>query len=379
MQKYFTIIISLALTFSNEPPIAKKLPHQLKIHNQTRNDDYYWFNQKDDDWVLDYLHAENEYRDLVLEHTNELQEELLNEMTNRMPEEDISAPYEYNGYEYRKLYLKDNDYEIYQRRTISKKDNPWTTFLDVNELAEKFDYVDIGWIQPSPNNQFLAMGIDTQGNYRFFIKIFNLVTGEFFATNIPNTWGKCIWHPDNNRIFYSEKDHTNRNLYIKQHWMGFNNPEDDELIFEEKDSMFSVYLSQSKSKRYMLLGSESTSATEFSYIDLHDKNLKIETINPRKKHHLYYPLQYGDSFYILTNSDNNIENQIVKAPLNNPNKENWTTIYKPKKNHTFENFTIIKNHLIILERHNVLPSFKIINLETDSTHTISFDENLYYL
>ena len=195
MNKFILFLLIIPL-FCIEPPIAKKLPHQLEIHSQIRNDDYYWFNQKDDDWVLDYLHAENEYRNLIMEHTNELQEELLDEMTNRMPEEDISVPYKYNGYEYRKLYLKEKDYEIYQRRIISKKDNPWITFLDVNQLAEKFDYVDIGWIQPSPNNQFLAIGIDTQGNYRFFIMIFNLITGEFLAENIPNTWGKCIWHPD---------------------------------------------------------------------------------------------------------------------------------------------------------------------------------------
>lgn len=379
MQKIILLIISINLTLAIQPPIAKKLPHQIEIHNKIRNDDFYWMNQKDDDWVLDYLQEENQYRDKILEHTKDLQNELYSELTNRLPAEEISVPYIYNKYEYRKLYLKNNDYEIYQRRLIAKKNLPWETFLDVNKLAEKYDYIDIGWIQPSPNNQFLAFGIDTQGNYRFFIKILNLITGELLSENIPNTWGKCIWHPDNNRFYFSEKDNTNRNLYIKQHWLGFNNKKDNEIIFEEKDPMFSVYISQSKSNRYMFIGSESTNTTEFSFVDLYDKKQTIHTISPRKKHHLYYPLQFGDSFYILTNNDNSTENKIIKTPINNSNIKNWKTVFEPNEKHTFENFTIINNHIIIKERYDVLPSFQITNLETDSTFLLSFDEQLYYL
>ena len=375
----FLLFLFIIPSFCIEPPKAKKLPHQIQIHNKTWNDEYYWLNQKDDDWVLNYLNSENEYRDQALSHTTDLQEELYNEMTDRLPVEEFSVPYSDNGFEYRKIYLEKNDYEIYQRRQISKKNLPWETILDVNKLAEKYDYADIGWIQPSPNNQYLAFGIDTQGNYRFYIKIINLITGELLKENIPYSWGKCIWHPDSKRFYYSEKDHTNRNLYIKQHWLGFNDPEDNKIIFEEKDSLFSVYISQSKSDRYMFLGSESTNTTEFSYIDFQDNRLKINTISPRKKHHLYYPLQHENYFYILTNSNNHIENKIVKVPIENPQMDNWETKFTPKQNYTFENFTIIKNHIIIKQRNDVKPSYQIINLETDSSFTIKFDEELYYM
>ena len=372
-------LLFLTILFSNDPPIAKQIPHQIQIHNQTRIDNYYWMNQKGDDWVLNYLNEENQYRDKVLANTTQLHKELYNEMINRLPDYENSVPYIHNNYEYRKIFLKGNDYEIYQRRLVTKKNREWNDILDINELAREFEYADVGWIQPSPNNQYLAFGIDTQGNYRYFIKILNLVTGELLKENIPNTWGKCVWHPDNNRIFYSEKDYTNRNLCIKQHWIGFNNLDDEELIFEEIDTQYSVYLSQSKSGRYMFIGSESTNATDFSFIDLQDKNLKINNISNRKKYHLYYPIQYEKSFYILTNSKNHTENKIVSTLISNPGVQYWKNLFIPEEGHTFENFTIINDHIIIKARHNVNPYFQITNLKNDSTFTIKFKEKLFYL
>jgi oligopeptidase B len=372
------MIIIIQLLQAINPPIAKKLPQNIKIHNQVRNDDYYWMNQKDDDWVLDYLKSENNYRDEILKHTNELQSILQNEMTSRISEEETSVSYIENGYNYRKVFLKDNDYEIYQRCRIGKEKNSvWETILDVNQLAIDYDYADIGWIQPSPNNQYLAFGLDSKGNYRFNIKIINLITGQILNENIPNTWGKCVWHPNNNRIYYSEKDNTNRNLFIKEHWIGFNKNE-DKIIFEEKDLKFSVYISMSSSNQFMFIGSESTNATEFSYIDIEDKKLKIQLLFPREENHLYYPMEYNGSFYLLTNKDN-IEFEIKKLSINSNRTLNLETILTPEKNQTFENFIILENHLVILERTGVKPSFLIHNLSSDSTFQLSFDEKLYYI
>ena len=68
----FTPILFLSLILCEDAPKARKIAQQLKIHNQIRTDIYYWMNQKDDEWVLNYLNQENIYRDKVLNHTKEL-------------------------------------------------------------------------------------------------------------------------------------------------------------------------------------------------------------------------------------------------------------------------------------------------------------------
>ena len=52
-----------------EPPVAEKIPKKLTIHGDTRVDDYYWLNERDNPQVIDYLNAENAYKDAVMNHT----------------------------------------------------------------------------------------------------------------------------------------------------------------------------------------------------------------------------------------------------------------------------------------------------------------------
>jgi len=44
-------------------PIAKKIPHEMTLHGETRVDNYYWLrdDKRENSEVLDYLRAENNY------------------------------------------------------------------------------------------------------------------------------------------------------------------------------------------------------------------------------------------------------------------------------------------------------------------------------
>ena len=83
-----------------KPPIAQKIPKELEIHGDLRIDNYYWLNQREDQQVLDYLNAENTYREGVMAHLEDLQEELFQEMKGRIKEKDESVPQIDNGYWY---------------------------------------------------------------------------------------------------------------------------------------------------------------------------------------------------------------------------------------------------------------------------------------
>ena len=97
MTKYYLLIITILLSCDMKnnlkEPIAEKIEKKLSIHGDTRIDEYYWLNQRGDKKVIDYLNAENSYRDLYMKDYKGLEEELFQEIKSRIKEDDSSVPY----------------------------------------------------------------------------------------------------------------------------------------------------------------------------------------------------------------------------------------------------------------------------------------------
>ena len=82
------------------PPKAGKKEKLLSKHGHTRNDPYYWLNERENPEVINYLNKENEYTQHELEGTEKAQSTLFKEITGRIKQEDQSVPYRLNGYYY---------------------------------------------------------------------------------------------------------------------------------------------------------------------------------------------------------------------------------------------------------------------------------------
>src|SRR4051812_13800182 len=83
-----------------QPPAAPKHPKVLSIHDDSRIDNYYWLNEKENPETTAYLQAENAYVEKMMEGTGALQEALFQEMKSRIKEKDESVPVFRNGYYY---------------------------------------------------------------------------------------------------------------------------------------------------------------------------------------------------------------------------------------------------------------------------------------
>jgi oligopeptidase B len=70
------------------PPIAKKIKRELKAFDDIRIDDYYWLNQRENKEVIDYLKAENDYTEAMLEDFSSVKELLFKEITGRIKQTD---------------------------------------------------------------------------------------------------------------------------------------------------------------------------------------------------------------------------------------------------------------------------------------------------
>src|SRR5690349_7871307 len=86
------------------PPVAEKVKKELTIHGDTRIDNYYWMNDREDPKVIAYLKAENAYLDTMTRSSAKLRTKLYEEMKNRIMETDVSVPYLKEGYYYYSRY-----------------------------------------------------------------------------------------------------------------------------------------------------------------------------------------------------------------------------------------------------------------------------------
>jgi oligopeptidase B len=236
-----------------EAPVAVKKPKELTMHGHTRIDNYYWLRERDNPEVIAYLEAENAYREQVMKDTEQLQKDLFQEIVGRIKQDDESVPYKENGYYYYTRYEEGKEYPIFCRKKESLEAAE-EILADVNELARGHEYFQVGGLSVSPDNRYMAIGIDTVSRRKYTIYIKDLETGTMLDDEIKLTTGGAAWASDSRNLFYTQKDdETLRSKAIYRHVMGASSTE-DVLVFEESDETFSTYVYKSKSKEYMIIG-----------------------------------------------------------------------------------------------------------------------------
>ena len=100
-------------------PQAKKIDKKLEIHGDTRIDSYFWMNEKENPEVLVHLEAENSYCDFMMQDTEDLQNNLYEEMKARYKKDDESLPYFFNEYWYLVRYEAGKEYPIFSRKHLN--------------------------------------------------------------------------------------------------------------------------------------------------------------------------------------------------------------------------------------------------------------------
>src|SRR5690554_5290333 len=242
------------MTNQIQPPVAKIEPTVLEKHGHKRTDNYFWLNQRENQEVIDYLNAENEYYQQMTAHTKELQENLFKEMKERIKEDDSSVPYFYNGYWYITRFETGKDYPIHTRKKGSM-DAKEEIMFDGNEMAKNHSYFQLGGINVSPDNKYAAFAVDTVSRRIYTIQIKNLETGEILSDKIEGVTGSSAWANDNKTLFYTAKnDQTLRSDMIFRHQLG--TPQtNDMMVFHEKDDTFTTFVYKDKSDKYLIIGS----------------------------------------------------------------------------------------------------------------------------
>lgn len=360
---------------SLKAPIAKKIAHIHDKHGHQRIDNYHWMTERDAPEVLDYLKKENDYYEKVTEHTNDLKEQLFEEIKGRIKEDDESVPYLLNGYWYISKMKTGESYPYYYRRKDGEEKEE--LLFNVNEMANGHDYYKLTSINISPNNKMLAYGVDVKGRREYTIFIKNLETGETLDQELELTTGGSVWANDNETLFFTRKDpQTLRANKIFKYKVG-DQAIENQLVFEEQDEIFNCFVYKTLSERFIMIKSSATLSDEVQFIDANFPDSTFKVVQERQDAMEYSVSHYQDSFYIMTNKDGATNFKVMKTAIETPEMENWQDFIAHDHDVLLEDFDLFEDYFVISDRFNGLNRIRIKAWDNTVDYFLPFDNETY--
>jgi oligopeptidase B len=356
------------------PPVAEVVPDTFENFGQKRIDNYYWLKDKNNPKVIEYLNAENEYTESVMASTKELQQTIYDEILGRIKEDDESYPSYINGYWYYSRTEKGKQYRTYLRRKGSL-DAEEEVIFDVNKMAEgKSAFIFAGY-SVSPDNNKVAYLFNETGSYaEYVMKIKDLNTDEEIGFTVIGATS-VTWANDNNTLFYGVIDQTLRPYQI--HRRGLNEHQSS-LIYEEKDAKFRTYVSGTKTKEYIFIGSASSTTSEERYISADRPLDEFKVFMPRVKDVEYSVFPHKEKFFVSYKDRENLNSMIYEVPLTGyEDKSTWKVFLPHDDDARLEGIDIVKDYISVELRREGLTEIIIMSLNGGDTKKIVFPEPVY--
>ena len=321
-----------------------------------------------------YLEAENKYAEEITAPLEALQTTLFNEMKSRVLETDQSVPVPKGDWAYQVRTIEGHSYPVHVRWPIGKPTEE-QVLLDENALADKHDYFALGDLAISHDHRMLAYTFDTSGNEEYELVVINLESKQIVDAGLKALSYGLVWANDAHTLFLVRSDEASRPSRVIRHKVG-SHPDEDTIVFEEPDERFWVGIGNTRSEKYVVLGSESKNTSEYWLIDADNPDSMPRIVEPRSDGHEYRITHREDYLLILTN-DGASDFRLVQAPVNAPERNNWTELISHHAGTRLEDVDTFETFTVVSQRRDAVPVLLVIDHLLDRNFQIEMDEEIY--
>ena len=357
-------------------PIPTARPVDSTLHGITRTDEYAWLRGKDDPEVLAHLEAENAYTAALTASTVDLQESLFQEIKARIQETDLSVPVKKGPWAYVTRTVEGSQYAIHTRRprALANDESAEVVLLDENVVADGHDYFALGTFDPSPDHQWVAWAIDTNGSEQYELRFRDLVTGEDSAEVVGPVAPGSAWAADSATVFYATLDEVMRPYRLWRHVVGTDQAA-DVMVFEEPDERFFLGVGVSATDDLLVLTLGSQVTTEVHLLRATaavDPSARFSVVEPRR-HGIEYGVDHhraadGTERLIIVTNDGCDGFRLMTAPVDTPGAAHWldcglhpaTAEPYPLK---LDGVDVFIRHLVLHERADALERLRVVELD----------------
>ena len=331
---------------SMKQPLAAKRDQRLELHGDLRIDEYYWLKDRENAEVLEYLAAENSYREHEMAPLKGLTEELFAEMTGRLDPNESSLPIEMDGYWYQSRYCEGKEYPIHVRFQ-GAEDGPEELLLDVNVLAEGRSYCQVASMVMTRDHRRMAYAVDFVSRRQYTLRFRDVATGLDHAMEIHDTSGAFAWADDGETFFYATKDA--KTLRVDRVWrQKLGSTEPPVLVFHEADEAFGCTVYRGKSKNYLMISTSATNSDEVWYLNASEPLGAFTCLRPRQNGLEYSASHHQESWWIRSNLEGRRNFALFSAPLLDPTA--WTEVIAHREQVLLEGIDLFDDFLVREER-----------------------------
>jgi oligopeptidase B len=353
--------------------LAPKIPKDVTVHGDKRIDDYFWLRDRENPAVIDYLKAEDRYMENVMAPTKPLQDTLYAEMLGRIKETDSSAAHPDGAWLYYSRSEQGKQYRIYCRKPRQGDSGAEQVLVDLNELGKGDKFIGIGAYEVSNDGNLLAFSIDRTGHRDYALLIKDLRTGALVPQTV-GTVSSVAWAADNTTLFYTQEDPVTKRSYKLGRCELATGKGD--VVFEEKDEIYDIYVGASLDRKYLFCESESKLTSEVRALPADSPRGPWKVLDPRRSDHKYSVDHRDGLFYFVTNKDAK-NYRIATAPVATPDEAHWTEFVAADPEVKVDDVTLFSKYAVISERRAGLPHLRVIEFSTHASHEVEFPEPSY--
>ena len=383
MNKFISLSLSILILNGcyemsiNNPPKPKKIPFKLEAHGDIRIDDYYWMRDdtRSDPELISYLESENDYFQNWRDSNIDYESSIYKELKSMIPDEEETLRVKDGSFYYYSRIKASEQYSTYYRNSSNEE-----ILLDVNKEAEGKEFYNVAGLNISPDENLLLYGEDLNGRREYTLRIKNLKNNSLLEDKIVKASPNAIWSNDSEYIIYAKKDEETliqNQIYL--HKLGTNQDE-DKLIYKESDNEFNIWLSESRTKKYIYVYIEKTNSSEVWLMDKSDPLKPLELVLKRSEGHLYSVEDGGDYFYALSNHNDAKNFKVMRFKGTDFNDiDKWQNVLDDRETHYIEDMLTFTNHIVIQSRFDGIPIIEILDINSNKLSEIKMNDEVYDL
>lgn len=272
-------------------------------------DNYTWLHNKNSQVVADFIQQENQSTEQALGRHADLQQQLVEEMLDRLELSRSTAETSFGEYAYYLKELEGQVFPLYCRRKGAQEE----VLFDGNDLRE------IAAIDPSrsgcspvdqrvlalcPDQRYWVIAFDWTGNERYQLWVKDLQTNTFVAHTEADVAAQIAWI-DAHRFVGLQLDYRNRPYQAIQFSLPPEEPGkpmQERKLYEEVDVDWFLSVQRSASGAYVFLTVKRLQdSTEIHVLYTSESAPKFYCFEQRSPGVRYQLTHHGSHFYVITN------------------------------------------------------------------------------